>query len=62
MSVLGGVRPQMTKCQHCYKPITKLATGNWVDADGFFYCMRTAGPLESVERHALKHAPMPVIR
>lgn len=62
MNVLGGIRPQVTKCQHCYKGISQLATGDWVDSDGFFYCVKTTGEITTAAARALRHTPMPVIR
>lgn len=52
----------MTKCLHCYKSISQLASGTWVDQDGFPYCMKTGGELASVTSRALRHTPMPVIK
>lgn len=62
MSILGGIRSRMTKCLHCYKSISQLASGTWVDQDGFPYCMKTGGEIASVTSRALRHTPMPVIK
>ena len=62
MSILGGARPGMSKCQHCYQSITMLANGSWVDTDGFFYCVKYTGPLPGTAETTLRHTPLPVIR
>lgn len=49
-------------CQHCYKRITVLASGIWVDEDGLAYCVKSVGPVELSGERAIRHTPMPVIR
>jgi len=46
----------MTRCMHCERDIQQLATGVWVDADGFTACMKRVGDFP-----LLLHAPMPMI-
>jgi hypothetical protein len=46
---------------HCERDIEQLASGRWVDSDGFAVCVKYTGPLPAREQDYVLHTPMPVI-
>lgn len=44
------------RCQHCYRDITQLPNGHWMDGDGIMVCKKKIG-----DEDFLMHTPLPQV-